>query len=269
MMITITLDCCRVKGSDLELRKIKFLLKNGKELELAWTCRKYYRGGNSFLVKQDVIVEGITLDYFQDVKILSVETALAINGKAPQQKDFAIKSMKITDGKDTLEFPYPFASHMKIVDRSAAQGICPVCGREITYIERPQETLSNGFALNGFAWKCPFCMASGKESTSLPVVSQWEVKTKEGYPVVGLRSGQVKHPKPIYANLLAHLPKEPGNGPFWTNGDEILCCHEYQSHVVADFLEALGIDATTGYFVPEEDKLDGCEDPSTGFYYIR
>ena len=50
--------------------------------------------------------------------------------------------------------------------------------------------------------------------------------------------------------------------------DEILCDNEELANHVADFLEALGFEITTGYYDPDEDKASGQEDELTGKWYI-
>ena len=51
-------------------------------------------------------------------------------------------------------------------------------------------------------------------------------------------------------------------------GEELLCNNEQSANAVADFLDALGYCAVTGYYDPEEDKEAGLEDGLTGLYYI-
>lgn len=51
--------------------------------------------------------------------------------------------------------------------------------------------------------------------------------------------------------------------------NEIVCKHEYQAEGIADLLEDMGFEyVRTGYYDPEEDKLNGEIDEYTGYYYV-
>lgn len=54
----------------------------------------------------------------------------------------------------------------------------------------------------------------------------------------------------------------------WTDGDEILCKTEDKADAIADLLDALGVDAHTGYYDPKEDAKEGRTFETTGFYYV-
>lgn len=55
---------------------------------------------------------------------------------------------------------------------------------------------------------------------------------------------------------------------FWTDGSEFLCDTEERAEVLADFLEALGMEPHTGYYDPKEDEINGELDNHTGWYYV-
>ena len=65
------------------------------------------------------------------------------------------------------------------------------------------------------------------------------------------------------------LPTRPKNGRvFWQNGDEILSKDEKAINAMADFLDAMGADACTGYYDPVEDERNGETNELTGYYYV-
>lgn len=71
------------------------------------------------------------------------------------------------------------------------------------------------------------------------------------------------------SKILDALPKEPTEGTkYWTNGDVILCKTDDAANTIADFLESLGLDPTTGYYDPVEDAESGEADALTGYYYV-
>ena len=76
----------------------------------------------------------------------------------------------------------------------------------------------------------------------------------------------------VFQNVIDLLPRHPNktddNPGIWTNGDEILCETEIIANTIADLFEAVGFDVVTGYYDPIEDKRNGEEDESTGFYYV-
>lgn len=57
-------------------------------------------------------------------------------------------------------------------------------------------------------------------------------------------------------------------GRYWTDGNEFLFEDESDAEYFADFLEILGFDSNTGYYVPEEDERNGEVDEHTGWYYV-
>ena len=81
-------------------------------------------------------------------------------------------------------------------------------------------------------------------------MSHTNIFNADGNGVTVHRAKLVSKQADAWKKLLALLPTVPDDRiGFWTNGDEILCRHEYQAHAVADFLEAIGIgDNTTGTY---------------------
>lgn len=56
---------------------------------------------------------------------------------------------------------------------------------------------------------------------------------------------------------------------YWSDGQEILCKTEDAAERLADFLEDCGFaEINTGYYDPEQDKVEGCVDEYTGFWYV-
>ena len=53
-----------------------------------------------------------------------------------------------------------------------------------------------------------------------------------------------------------------------TDGDTLFCSDETRANCIADLLDAMGYDAVTGYYNPEEDKQAGTVDSYTGLYYV-
>ena len=71
------------------------------------------------------------------------------------------------------------------------------------------------------------------------------------------------------------LPKHPGeavspitNTDIWCDGDQIMVDDGRIADAIADFMEALGVDAHTGYYDPEEDEQEGVIDQYTGYWYV-
>ena len=75
----------------------------------------------------------------------------------------------------------------------------------------------------------------------------------------------------IYMMLLRALPHsrpEPGDTGIWSNEDVILCPSAKAANIIADMLDAIGFDAVTGYYDPDEDAGDGEVDDCTGYWYV-
>lgn len=80
----------------------------------------------------------------------------------------------------------------------------------------------------------------------------------------------------IINQILEALPKQPTNEDpslakgYWSNGSEILCSHEIDSEIIADFLDSIVGEKVshTGYYDPYEDAASGEIDDNTGFYYV-
>ena len=69
----------------------------------------------------------------------------------------------------------------------------------------------------------------------------------------------------------APCPEDKYESKFWTDGEKILCKDEAAINGIADLVDDIagyGI-CCTGYYDPEEDKRNGCEDKYTGYHYLE
>lgn len=73
----------------------------------------------------------------------------------------------------------------------------------------------------------------------------------------------------IYEKLSGGYKSQFTGVEMWSDGSEILVNNENAAEYIADFLEALGYEAHTGYYDPKQDERDGCVDEHTGYYYIN
>lgn len=78
-----------------------------------------------------------------------------------------------------------------------------------------------------------------------------------------------------FAQIAASLPSKAQEGyHLWSDGTAILCKTEDAANAIADLLEALlyacgqEVNATTGYYDPEVDGLNGDTDEYTGWHYV-
>ncbi len=75
----------------------------------------------------------------------------------------------------------------------------------------------------------------------------------------------------VFDTIFEALPKKPPEPPeigLWAHGEEILCGTEELANAIADLLDAVGYDATTGYYDPDEDAKAGETDELTGWWYV-
>lgn len=79
-----------------------------------------------------------------------------------------------------------------------------------------------------------------------------------------------------FTQIAASLPSKAQEGcRLWSDGTSILCKTAEEANAIADLLEALlyacgqEVNATTGYFDPEEDGLNGDTDEYTGWHYVE
>lgn len=145
---------------------------------------------------------------------------------------------------------------------SCKKGLCPVCGTKVTHTETEQcETSTQLY------WECPECHCTGEENYEHIFSGHINVFDKDGNEMAADRPETAPEQANAWKKLLALLPTTPDDRiGFWTNGDEILCRHEYQAHAIADFLEAIGIgDNTTGTYEHIEGEPIRPED---GWAYI-
>lgn len=79
-----------------------------------------------------------------------------------------------------------------------------------------------------------------------------------------------------FTQIAASLPSKAQEGcRLWSDGTSILCKTAEEANAIADMVEALlyacgqEVNATTGYFDPEEDGLNGDTDEFTGWHYVQ
>lgn len=152
------------------------------------------------------------------------------------------------------------------------EGICPLCGGEIEY-NGAKDPDDSGFTI---PWQCTRCNAEGKEGyTETFDDMHYEVYDEDGNEYEIVNPATEPAPAITWAQIIAALPKTAdspdgkSSNYYWTGGEEILCRTKEMSQTVADFLDALGLKVTVGYYDPVTDKLDGCEDAMTGWYYVK
>ena len=77
----------------------------------------------------------------------------------------------------------------------------------------------------------------------------------------------------VFGKILSALPERVWDEDIvtiWTDGTEILCKTEWLAETIADMIEQISgeHEAHTGYYDPEEDKIDNCVDEKTGWYFV-
>lgn len=78
---------------------------------------------------------------------------------------------------------------------------------------------------------------------------------------------QLKSLWSLLTSLLSHSPSDKPHD-YWSDGDIILCPSVEEANVLADILEAAGLDTVTGYYDPAEDDASGSRDKYTGYAYV-
>lgn len=80
-----------------------------------------------------------------------------------------------------------------------------------------------------------------------------------------------------FSEICSILPCDPKKDPetfMWTDGEEILCISEKVANELIETIRNLySIQGEryvliTGYYDPEEDRKDGCENERTGWWYV-
>ena len=102
----------------------------------------------------------------------------------------------------------------------------------------------------------PFQFLSGKEKLDV-----WQ-KAKAG-DVKGLSfAAQIEE-------LVPNLEARKESAIYWKDGDGFLAADEFAANMLADLLDALDYDVTTGHYDPKEDAEAGSIDEHTGLWYIH
>lgn len=69
--------------------------------------------------------------------------------------------------------------------------------------------------------------------------------------------------------LVPNLGERKESAIYWKDGDGFLAADEFAANMLADLLDALDYDVTTGHYDPKEDAEAGSVDEHTGLWYIH
>lgn len=106
---------------------------------------------------------------------------------------------------------------------------------------------------------------------------EWEKESNQSEKIIEENQKKITD---MWNGIISMLPSQPGSFDtsddpgFWTNGEEILCPSEAEMNMVYEFLNDIFSEfgnyiLITGWYDPEEDRLNGEQDDYTGFNYIR
>jgi hypothetical protein len=71
----------------------------------------------------------------------------------------------------------------------------------------------------------------------------------------------------VFDFLIYELQQTNNSDEIWSDGNYILAKSETTANAIADFLDAIGYTALTGYFDPEE-ETEAEHDSLTGYWYV-